>query len=319
MHIAILGATSQIARDFVQLSSLTQAHTYSLYARRPEAVQQWLDRLPCRNIDSIAGFESFGTAQPFDAIINFVGVGSPAAAQSIGAAILDVTHEFDSLALRYLQKNPGVRYIFLSSGAAYGSDFSKAATSSTPSSFDINHLQAQDWYGAAKFHVECRHRALPELAIVDIRVFSYFSASQDPQGRFLMSDALRSLKTGDVLSTSAENIVRDYLGPQDLNQMLQKILHAAPANAAVDCYTQQPAEKFALLDALRERFGLSYRITPSGTGLNATGCKQNYYSTHHRANTLFGYSPTLSAVDTVLRESEKFLSLLAPSLKMKSP
>lgn len=308
MRIAILGATSQIAQDFVQTATSTDSHTYSLYARRPNAVKHWADQCSLGNIASIAGFESFDNKQPFDAIINFVGIGNPAAAESMGSSIIDITHEFDTLALNYLKKNPDTRYIFLSSGAAYGSDFSQAATASTLSRFNVNHLQAQDWYGAAKFHAECRHRALSKFSIVDIRVFSYFSSSQDPSASFLISDVLRSIKTGHILFTTAENIVRDYLGPHDLNQMIQKILLSAPTNAVVDCYTQQPVEKFQMLDALKSKFGLVYKLINLVAGVNATGWRKNYYSTNQCANAIFGYSPTLSSLETILSQSEIILS-----------
>jgi nucleoside-diphosphate-sugar epimerase len=309
MRIAILGATSQIAQDFVQTATSTDSHTYSLYARRPNAVKHWTDQCSLGNIASIAGFESFDNKQPFDAIINFVGIGNPAAAASMGSSIIDITHEFDTLALNYLKKNPGTRYIFLSSGAAYGSDFSQAATASTLSRFNVNHLQAEDWYGVAKFHAECRHRALSTFSIVDIRIFSYFSFSQDPSASFLISDVLRSIKSGHIFSTTAENIVRDYLGPHDFNQMIQKILLSAPTNTVVDCYTQQPVEKFDLLDVLKERYGLAYRISSPEVGTNVKVSRQKYYSTNHCANKMFGYFPALSAVEVILSESDKFLSM----------
>ena len=107
---------------------------------------------------------------------------------------LDITLDFDSLALRYVKAHPSTRYLFLSSGAAYGSDFRQPATDQTRAGFDINHLQVHDWYGAAKFHAECRHRALADLAMVDLRVFSYFSRSQDLSSRFLISDMLRAIR-----------------------------------------------------------------------------------------------------------------------------
>jgi nucleoside-diphosphate-sugar epimerase len=190
----------------------------------------------------------------------------------------------------------------------YGSDFSQAATASTPSHFDVNHLQAQDWYGAAKFHAECRHRALSKLSIVDIRVFSYFSSSQDPSARFLISDVLRSIKAGDIFSTTAENIVRDYLGPHDLNQMIQKILKSTPTNTAVDCYTKQPVEKFQMLEALKSKFGLVYELVNCEVGVNATGDKKNYYSTNQIASYIFEYSPTFSSMENIFSQSEIILN-----------
>ncbi len=310
MHIAILGATSQIARDFVQLSSLTQAHTYSLYSRRPEAIQQWLNRLPCRNINSIAGFESFGDAQSFDAIINFVGVGDPAAAQSMGAAILDVTHEFDTLALKYVTENPGTRYLFLSSGAVYGGGFATPADDQRHASFPINQLGMQDWYGMAKVYAEARHRALAEIPIVDLRVFNYFSQSTGIEARFLITDILRSIRARQVLQTSRENVVRDYIGPKEFMQLIVKVLMAPPQNVAIDCFTQAPVDKISMLECMKNELGLRYVLVEQRTGLLATGSKLNYYSKSRKAADLFGYAPEATSLDVVMEQSRSLLSRL---------
>ena len=64
-RIAILGATSQIARDFVSLASAR--HTFSLYARRPDAMGG------VKALD----FSEFGKT-PQDVVINFVGAGDHA-------------------------------------------------------------------------------------------------------------------------------------------------------------------------------------------------------------------------------------------------
>ena len=45
MHIAILGATSQIARDFVRNAAANGNAVFSLYARRSDAAQQWAEKV----------------------------------------------------------------------------------------------------------------------------------------------------------------------------------------------------------------------------------------------------------------------------------
>lgn len=309
MHIAILGATSQIARDFVGNSAAAGKNVFSLYARRPDAVQQWAQlAIPDpSSIVTVGGFESFGKGATYDAVINFVGVGDPATAQQMGASILDITLDFDSLALRYVKAHPSTRYLFLSSGAAYGSDFQAPATDQTRASFDINHLQTQDWYGAAKFHAECRHRALADLPIIDLRVFSYFSRAQDLSSRFLISDMLRAIRDDTVMSTSMDTLVRDFLHPTDFAQLAQALIHAPPTNAAVDAYTLAPTTKPELLTAMQERFGLKYESVHGFSALNATGRKSHYYSLNRRAQE-FGYQPQLSSLEGVLMEASSILS-----------
>ena len=307
MRIAVLGATSQIARDLVQLFSATGDHDWVLYARRPEVVIQWLADTGLAQRHEVAAFSAFTPHQPFDAILNCVGVGNPAQAVAIGASIFDVTTQCDDLALRYVQKHPTARYIFLSSGAVFGGSFAEPVTADWKAIFPINQMGAQDWYGVAKMWVECRHRALSALPIVDVRIFNYFSSSADIANRFLVTDILRALVAKDTFHTSPEDITRDYLGPGDLHQLMHNILQNGPVNVAVDCYSKMPVGKLEMLAAMQEKFGLSYALSPVNHGINATGNKKNYYSKNHVAHKIFGYIPKLSALENVLTESEILL------------
>jgi hypothetical protein len=109
------------------------------------------------------------------------------------------------------------------------------------------------------------------------------------------------------MHTSAENIVRDYLGPADFAQLVRLILAVPPANDAVDCYTKAPVDKFALLSAMQERFGLAWQVREVPVGVNATGAKLNYYSNNRRAER-FGYTPTKGALESVLDEAGLIIS-----------
>lgn len=311
MRIAILGATSQIAKDLV-LSFLVQSgHELVLYARRPQAVTQWLASVGLTERYVVADFATFNVDEHFDAILNFVGVGDPAQAAAMGASIFDVTLKFDEMALNYLRHHPGCRYLFLSSGAAYGLSFAEPVEANTKAVVDINNLQPLDWYGVAKLHAECRHRSQPHFAIVDIRVFNYFSHTQDMDARFLITDIVRAIRDKHVLITSAENIVRDYIDPQDFCQLVSAILASPPVNTVVDCYSQQAVDKITLLAEMQAKFGLEYRFTEPGAnaGVNATGAKANYYSRNTRAAGL-GYQPTLTALQSVLAEVVKVTPLI---------
>ena len=80
------------------------------------------------------------------------------------------------------------------------------------------------------------------------------------------------------------------------------ILDAPRANEVVDCYTRAPVDKFTLLAEMQERFGLKYELSPAAPGIDATGVKMNYFSLNRRAE-MFGYSPTLTALETVVHEA----------------
>jgi len=309
MRIAILGASSQIARDLIFSFSRTPETHLHLFSRRPGEVTKWLadegwpGRYPS---DDYSAFSD----QDFDAIINFVGSGNPSQTQALGNSILDLTQEYDTLALSYLNSHPQCRYIFLSSGAAYGSSFDEPAGENSKASVAINGLQEQDWYAVAKLYAECRHRSLKDLPIVDIRVFNYFSHTQDISARYLIMDILRAILSGETLTVSTDNIIRDYIGPSDFYQLVSGTLDASPSNDVIDCYTCAPVDKMSLLAAMQEHFGLKYEISATPAGINATGLKKNYYSLNKRAEK-FGYRPANNSLENVIREAR--LALQAAS------
>ena len=312
MRIAILGATSQIARDLIVSFSAEEDKQLHLFARRPDEVTKWLKTVGLSGRYLVNDFSVFG-AQEFDAILNFVGVGNPAQASAMGASIFDVTLQYDDLALNYVIQHPMCRYIFLSSGAAYCSNFDAPVDINTKATIDINNLKPQDWYAVAKLHAECRHRSLAHLPIVDIRVFNYFSHTQDMEARFLITDILRAIRYKTVLKTSPDYIVRDYLHPSDFYQLVSVLLVAPAVNTVVDCYSLAPIDKLSLLTAMQERFELLYETTKATTSVNATGAKSYYFSLNTRA-TDFGYQPRLTSLEGLMIESKKALSSLVVEL-----
>lgn len=305
MKIAILGATSQIARDLIVSLSGATGNQLHLFARRTEDVLGWLAANGMAGHHPVGSFAEFGK-QEFDAIINFVGAGDPAQIAKMGGEILDVTLRFDEMVLEYLKTHPSCRYLFLSSGAAYGSNFAEPVRRETPAIITINDLAAHEWYGVAKLHAECRHRAHPELHIIDIRVFNYFSRTQDIDARFLVTDMLRAIRNKTVLKTSSDYIVRDYLHPSDFYRLVTALLTAPAANAAVDCYSKAPIDKPGLLQAMQNEFGLRYEVMEAHTTINATGGKPHYYSLNKRAAE-FGYQPQLTSTEGVLKEAAAML------------
>jgi nucleoside-diphosphate-sugar epimerase len=306
MRIAILGATSQIAKDLVLSFVAHSSHELVLYARRPEVVSQWLASVGLSERYTVADFAAFGIDEHFDAMLNFVGVGNPVHAAAMGASIFDVTLKYDEMALDYVRQHPACRYIFLSSGAAYGSIFEKPVDASTKAVIAINNLQPQDWYAVAKLHAECRHRALAHLPIIDIRVFNYCSHTQDMSARFLVTDILRAIRDKTVLETSADYIVRDFIHSSDFFNLVNAILVSPAANAVVDAYSKAPIDKPTLLAAMQEEFGLQHVTVQTGVGVNATGGKPHYYSLNTRAAE-FGYLPTLTSLRGVLKEASAIL------------
>lgn len=306
MRIAILGATSQIATDLVLSFAAQRSYELVLYARRPQVVSQWLTSSGLVGRYAFADFAAFSAGEHFDAILNFVGVGNPAQAAAMGASIFDITLKYDEIALDYVRQHPECRYLFLSSGAAYGASFDVPVDENTKAVVAINNLQPTDWYAVAKLHAECRHRALPQLPIIDVRVFNYYSHTQDISARFLITEILRAIRDKVVLKTSSDYIVRDYLHPSDFCRLVSALLSSPAANTAVDCYSRAPVDKSNLLAVIREKFDLEYKVTQASVSVNATGNKPYYYSLNARAAD-FGYQPALTSLEGVVKEMQIFL------------
>jgi hypothetical protein len=142
---------------------------------------------------------------------------------------------------------------------------------------------------------------MPELSIVDVRVFNYFSHTQDMNARFLITDIVRAIKNKEVFKTLADNVIRDFITPPDFYRLIQAIIDFKPINTALDCYTKSPISKFDLLNELKDEFGLKYEIDKSVNIVNATGVKINYYSTNYKAKSV-GYSPQNTSLEGVTTE-----------------
>ncbi len=306
MKIAVLGATSEIARDMIERFDLDGIHELVLFSRSKEAIENWVKKINLKNRFCFFGLDEFSLNVKFDILINFIGSGDPLKTSSMGSSIIDITQYYDDMALSYISKHNECVYIFISSGAVYGSSFDAPVNADTKAVIDINKIQPQDWYGLAKLHAECRHRSLIHLSIVDIRIFNYFSSTQDMNARFLITDIIRAINDKSLLKVSSDNIYRDYLHPSDFYQLVCKILAAPRINTALDCYTQAPIDKINLLVTLHKKFGLRYEFSEANIVLNATGNKPHYYSLNRRAAD-FGYLPTLTSSECIIKETNAIL------------
>ncbi|MEQ9916357.1 NAD(P)-dependent oxidoreductase [Pectobacterium aroidearum] len=307
MRIAILGCTSQLAKDLILSICAYSQHDLILFGRSPEQTQSWLVENDIASRCDVSEYDDYSNIV-HDAVINFVGVGDPSRAAAMGGSIFDITLRYDELVLNELKNHPERRYIFLSSGAAYGSSFLEPADTNTPSTINFNNLLPQEYYSVAKLHAECRHRSLADYAITDLRVFNMFSRTQDLSARFFITDIVRSIQSGAELVTSSDMIYRDFMHPKDFYQLVECVLSSPPRNTSLDCYSRQPVDKITLLDEMKNTFGLSYRMQESNSAINATGIKPYYYSRNKRAAEL-GYQPEYSSLETIMEETSAILGL----------
>jgi nucleoside-diphosphate-sugar epimerase len=305
--LAILGASSQLASDLILSMVAAGRSDLLLYVRGLEDTQKWVDMRGLNAHCRVLPYEQYGEVA-HDAVLNFVGVGDPRRALDFGISVFEITERFDRLILKELICHPQRRYIFLSSGAVYGNSFREPVTAQSCANIPVNAIGAKDWYAAAKLRAELGHRALTELPIIDLRVFNYFSRTQDLSARFLITDIVRAVRNNEVLRVSSDFIVRDFLHPRDFHQLVECVLAAPPVNMPLDCYSAAPIDKPTLLNVMGERFGLRYEESPVGAVVapNATGAKSCYYSLNRRAEE-FGYHPAYSSLTGVLQEAAAIL------------
>jgi len=269
-------------------------------------LQKWINSENLSDKYQVQEYSEFGNHQKYDVIINFVGIGDPIKAQIIGSDIFTITEQYDDMALDYIKQHKETKYIFLSSGAVYGGNYQEPVNKDTVATIDINNLKSTDWYTLAKLYAEAKHRSLSDLSIVDVRVFNYFSHTQDMDARFLITDIVRAIINQEVFKTSSGNIIRDFITPPDFYSLIQEIIDFKSINTALDCYTKSPVSKFDLLNELKNEFGFEYEAKDGINIINASGAKLNYYSTNYSANRI-GYTAKYSSLDGIFNEIKQIL------------
>jgi len=234
IRIALLGATSHIAKGLI-VNFVRSGYPLTLFARSVENVRSFL-RNNCAEHDCIiSDFEGFSSGT-YDVIINCVGIADSVKQKAAGAEIFFLTEKFDNLILGYLYEHPEALYINFSSGAVYGTAFSEPVRLDSASEVCVNRITSSDYYRIAKMNAEAKHRACGGR-IIDLRVFSYFSRYVDMSANFLMTEIINCVKNDKPFVTSASDIVRDYVSPEDLFNLVLKSIDALAVNTVYDVFS----------------------------------------------------------------------------------
>jgi nucleoside-diphosphate-sugar epimerase len=239
-------------------------------------------------------------AGEFDLVINAIGAGAPTQVAALGAGLFELTETFDRLVLEEMRRD--TRYVFLSSGAVYGSTFTEPAVATSHLSLPVNDMTSISPYTMAKLCTELRHRYLPNRAILDLRVFGYADVTIPLDGSFFLAELARSIVGRTPFKTNATNFVRDFAGGKEAAALIDCWSNSAAPNGAFDLYTRAPVSKATLLEAARDRFGLEIVVSDVANG--PTGLKPMYVSAHHAASAL-GYAPSRGAYEVVLDMLER--------------
>jgi nucleoside-diphosphate-sugar epimerase len=308
IKIAILGATSHIAKGLIFHFLQKRGFVLHLFTRSPETTDEFL----C-SLDKAAGTGCFiheGYSDfhhwLYDAVINCIGVGAARKLKGDYTLYFTVTEEFDNLVISYLQKHPDTLYISIGSGAVYGPAHAAPVTQSSSNSVSVNHPAPQDYYGIVRLNAEAKHRAFRELHIVDLRVFAYFSRFIDLSEGYFITEIMDAILNGKVLLTDGLNMVRDYLHPEDLFSMVCRCIQRRRINTAFDVVSAKPCDKWEILESFSRKYGLRFEIVTDLGYTSATG-RKNVYCSNYQAAFQFGYVPKHTSISTLLDEADRIL------------
>ena len=306
-NIAILGATSHISKNIIFQFCEQKEYKLFLFVRSPERMQDFLKIIGHASDDNVVikAYDEFKGRQ-YDVIINCVGRGDPGKLKAISSFIFRLTEKFDNLILDYLDKAPDTLYINFSSGAVYGTEFDTFVSEADFAPININNIDNSDFYRIAKINSEAKHRALKSFNIIDLRIFNFFSRFIELTSDYLIGEILSCIKQGKELKTGPVDMVRDYVCPVDLMDLIKKCLEKHFLNDVYDIYSLSPVKKFTLLDYFSKEHGLEYIIKDDVNESTATGKKNIYYSKNRKAENL-GYLPKFTSLECIVKESEELL------------
>jgi nucleoside-diphosphate-sugar epimerase len=305
--IAILGATGHIAKSIINSFNDESSFLLHLFSRSIEKTASFINEHGINNAynNIYSQFNEF----EYSSIINCTGVGDPSILRSHPTEVFLITEEVDLLVINYLKKYTQTTYINFSSGAIYGSEFNTSVNRESQTTLAMNSLKLSDYYGIAKINAEAKHRSLNDYNIIDLRIFGYYSRFIDLTKNYLMTDILSSIRENRTLITRPTDIIRDYIHPKDLSELVKACLKAKKVNEALDVRSKKPVSKMEILDFFKQNYELEFEIIEEDIGHSATGEKLNYYSENNNTK-IINFHPKYSSIECIALETEELLKIL---------
>lgn len=293
MIVAILGATGHIGRALTYFLPKKDNIIIKCFVRNPSKMNDFLRKHAVGSEIKVCKIGDF-LNDSYDAVINCIGIGKNDIRELFG-----LTEYFDNLVISYLSTHRDCKYINISSGAVYGNQFMEPAGNKR-TEIPPNDLSIKYHTTIIKLNSELKHRTFSDYYIVDVRLFSFYSRFLDEGEHYFMADILRAIKNDVPLITNDENIMRDYVAPQDLAEAVQRIMEADGANVAFDLYSTRPISKMEIIAMCQAEFHMKVQYSATSKAEAPSGEKINYYSTNH--GNCFGWEPKCSSRDTILQE-----------------
>jgi nucleoside-diphosphate-sugar epimerase len=277
MCIGILGCTGYIGRSLAS-ALVREGHSGGIlaFSRDPARARVKMDefRIP-ESVIPISYDSLWGEA--CDVLINATGIGSPRVLRAGPRAIYGACESIDQLLVSYLSSYPSCRVFSLSTGAVYGVQMGEPISDAMSVSYDPNRLVNANHYALAKLVSEAKHRAYPEYAITDLRVYAFFSRDVDVGEDFLLSQIAARLRDGQTLETAPGDMTRDFITAHDLLGAIRFLSERPQENAVYDIRSRAIVAKSTLLAHCEREFGLKWSISGSVQD-SPTGSKNAYYS-----------------------------------------
>jgi len=302
--IAILGGTSHIAKNLIL--RFNARYELIIFCRNFIAMREFLEiNIPIASY-KILPYEKF-VSGVYDVIINCIGIADPKKQKSDPYESFRVTEYFDSMAIDYVKSHPSVKYINLSSGAVFGTEFNEPISEESKAIFYPNKLCLGDCYRMAKLNSEAKHRCLTPLQIVDIRIFSFFSRYIDLEAGFFLSEVAKCLLLKRPFITNASDMTRDYISPDDLYALIVAIISRESGNVVLDAHSAQPVKKSELLKLLSSEFHLVVEYNNSEI-FTLSGDKSEYFSITKTVESLLNIFPTQTSLEFIQSELKEIIN-----------
>lgn len=304
LKIAILGANGQIGKSLI--CQLHEEFKLQLFARKTEDVLSFLKRRFSKSDGfDVCDLKEFGAGN-YDVIINAAGPGDPSEQRISNSNILDVSEKLDRMVLDYLDKFPQTSYIYFSTGAVYDGDYKQAVDENSVLSLSVDKLEGPQLYALAKLSAEARHRARPHNKIADIRLFGYISPFLNMQGSFFLSEVLKAVVQKTTFQTTPSDFVRDFVGPQEMADLMRCLIKNNVPNGAYDLYSKMPVTKFEMINACVDRLNFKFEVSGNDADDKAV-VKPSCISLRPQSRQI-GYAPKGNSLEIVVRELKEALA-----------
>ena len=314
-NIAIFGSTGHMGKNLISFFMKNNDFKVFLFSRDIKKFESL--KMIFSDTMSFNTYDDFGKNE-YDVIINCVGISNPNTFEKNSRSIFDTAEFYDTMVLDYLKNFPTTLYINLSSGAVFSGKFDKPVDDSSTYKFDVNGINKGEMYSISKMYLESKHRSLPDLNIVDLRIFGFFSRFIDVNAGFFMSELLQALKNKSEFVTDKKDFVRDYVNPKDFYDLTKNCIANKKINDVFDVYSKEIISKFQILEECFNKFDLKFKLVEKIESISPTGVKKNYYSLSRKAEKI-NYSPQFSSLETILNESSLFLENSHISFSQNKP